>query len=362
MNNLDAVLELAIGLVLVWLILSATTMEMQNILERIFQWRADFLEKAILGMFQGDETYLKTFYSHPAIQELYRKGFLGRTKRPSYIPNEVFAEVIFDMFVNLGKTKAEAEENGVSVKSILAEVEKINKKNPKLGYTIRKLLPEFNGNEILSTAYAMESKAAELKYRAEHWFDQSMERASYWYKEKAQLAAFLIGLGFAVFVNVDTVAIAQQLWRDPTLRQSLVAQAQIAEENAAPASVLELEQEYKSINLPVGWVISDEPVSASCGILSVNNSKILVKQEGKCYEIANLPALNDFWGWAAKIFGLLLSAIAAMQGAPFWFDVLKKVLDVSGKSKNKEESAPPPPPPAPPVQPPAIPPSMEPVG
>jgi hypothetical protein len=359
MTNLDAVLELAIGLVLVWLILSATTMEMQNILERIFQWRADFLEEAILGMFQGNEAYLKEFYSHPAIQELYRKGFLGRTKRPSYIPNQVFAEVVFEMFVNLGQDKNQIDQDSVSVQNILAEVEKIGKNNPKLGYTLRKLMPNFNGNEILSKARSLEGKAAEIKYRAENWFDQSMERASYWYKEKAQLIAFLIGLGFAVFVNVDTVAIAQQLWRDPTLRQSLVAQAQIAEENAAPASVLELEQEYKNINLPVGWIIGDKKVAASCNFISLKDNKVIVKQGDGCYEVTNLPAINNFWGWIAKIFGLLLSGIAAMQGAPFWFDILKKILDISGKSKNKEE--PPLPPPPPPAQPPVTP-DLKPVG
>ena len=74
-----------------------------------------------------------------------------------------------------------------------------------------------------------------------------MKRASFWYKEKAQAIAFVFGFIIAILINVDTIAVAQQLWRDPTLRQSLVAQAQTIEENAEVVSVADLEDYYQEI-------------------------------------------------------------------------------------------------------------------
>ncbi len=393
MNNLDAILEVAIGLVFVWMILSAATMEAQNIIARLFQTRAKFLEKMLLDMFRGEKKYVTDFFNHPLIQELYRKGFLGRTKRPDYIPNPVFAEVALEIFVNLGleeeeietgsvsvkKLIGEAEEavNSVSVKTIIARVQKIasRKENPEFSHIIHHVFPNFNSNdtlskvhsyeieagnlqknakEIISEAKRYEKKAAKFKKNAEKWFDDSMVRASFWYKEKAQLTALVIGFILALALNVDTVAMAQQLWRDPTLRQSLVAKAQAQEASPEALSVSELEEEYKSINLPVGWEIEEilipdtestdvnsdgEPTLISeenCSLISWGND-LVINKEGKCYKVLGLPPKNDIWGLGAKAIGILLSAVAAMQGAPFWFEMLQKLLNISGKSKDDDK-------------------------
>ncbi len=50
---------------------------------------------------------------------------------------------------------------------------------------------------------------------------------------------------------------------------------------------------------------------------------------------ANVPA--DFNGWVLKFFGVLFSALAGMQGAPFWFDILQKLVSV-GESTRKEQA------------------------
>ena len=350
MNNLDAILEVAIGLVFVWMILSAATMEVQNIIARILQTRAKFLEEKILEMFHGDEGYVKEFYNHPAVQELYTKGFFGREKRPSYIPNAVFAEVAFEMLVNLGSGGKNNDD--ASVQDIINKIDAIYESNEKLGYAIRRVFPSLDGKEILSKSRSYEAKAAELKGNAEKWFDNTMTRASYWYKEKAQRTALFIGLALALFLNVDSVGVARQLWREPTLRQSLVAQAQAQETSPEPLSVSELQEEYQTINLPLGW--ETEPASISCSGTSLHNNELYISKNRECHKVLGLPAMNDFWGWGSKFIGLLLSAIAAMQGAPFWFDMLKKILDLGGKSSSAKEEPTPPPTQAPPQTPEAV--------
>ena len=351
MNNLDAILEVAIGLVFVWIILSAATMEAQNVFGRLFQTKAKFLRKMILEMFGGDEKYVEAFYEHPAIQELYRRGIFNRRKYPDYIPNPVFAEVALEIFVNLGIGEDERKD-GVSLQEIINRVDTIYKDNPILGYNLRRILPNFDGDEFIAKSRSIEKRAGEIKKGVESWFDASMIRASFWYKEKAQVIAFLLGLSIAFAINVDTVEIARQLWRDPTLRQTLVAQAEAIKPESEPISVVDLEGYYQDLHLPVGWT-SDRLETTSCSGISVQNDYLVVATEGGCYQVSSLPAFGDFWGWVVKLLGLTFSAFAAMQGAPFWFDMLRKLLDLKNGSKESgaEPPASPPVPVAPPVQP-----------
>jgi len=311
MNNLDAILEIAIGLVLTWLILSVATAEMQDIINSLLNRRAKFLEESILDMFRGEKGFVDEFYEHPAIKALYKKGFRGKLKKPDYIPNAVFAEVAFELFVNLGVEKNDIQEDDISVEKIISRVEEINKNNPELGYFVRRLMPDFEGAKTISKLKKTEAKAIELKTNAENWFDTAMTRASFLYKERAKLAAFIIGFGIALAFNVDSIHITQELWREPTLRQSLVAQAQVADVNSGPASVSDFEEYYEDLKIPVGWEAMPKDASS----------------------------------WFIKVLGLLISGLAAMQGAPFWFDMLKKILHLSGK-EGKSATPPASPPPA----------------
>jgi hypothetical protein len=38
----------------------------------------------------------------------------------------------------------------------------------------------------------------------------------------------------------------------------------------------------------------------------------------------NIP--TDANGWVSKIIGILLSGMAAAQGAPYWFDIMRKLV------------------------------------
>ena len=352
MNNLDAILEVAIGLVFSWLILSVATMEVQNIVGKLFNTRAKFLEQSILEMFRDEKDIVEEFYKHPAIKALYRKGTFGRLKKPDYIPNPIFAEAALDIFVNLGVDEENASDDRVSVQKIMNRIHLMDQDNPDLAYAIRRVLPNFDGSETFAKYQQAETKAVEFKINVENWFDTSMTSASFWYKEKAQTVAFIIGLVIALLVNIDTISITQQLWREPTIRQSLIAQAQVAEIDNDINSVAALEEKYEELALPVGWTTEPANSIAACGWLPGRNVQPGIMKAGQCHILTALPAMNDYWGWVAKFFGYIFSAVAAMQGAPFWFDMLKKILHVGGKS-NKDEVEPQPPaaqPPAPPVE------------
>ena len=53
-----------------------------------------------------------------------------------------------------------------------------------------------------------------------------MDRLTGAYKRRAQAIAFIIGFFLALLLNVDTINVANSLWREPTLRQAIIAQAE----------------------------------------------------------------------------------------------------------------------------------------
>jgi hypothetical protein len=124
--NLPLVIEIALGLVFIYLVLSLLTSEIQELIAILLQWRAEHLKKSIENLFTGsaidDPVYQKftdEFYASPLIQSLNQeaKGFLAvffrsiiqaltrtyylltRTRNvfdrqksaPSYIPAETFS-------------------------------------------------------------------------------------------------------------------------------------------------------------------------------------------------------------------------------------------------------------------------------
>jgi hypothetical protein len=51
------------------------------------------------------------------------------------------------------------------------------------------------------------------------------------------------------------------------------------------------------------------------------------------------PAQLSFWNdFCAPVLGLLVTALAAMLGAPFWFDVLNKVMVIRSTVKPHQKS------------------------
>ena len=45
-------------------------------------------------------------------------------------------------------------------------------------------------------------------------------------------------------------------------------------------------------------------------------------------------SLGDYSGWLFKLGGLLATGLAAAQGAPFWFDILKKIVNIRTSGVN----------------------------
>ncbi|HYW10993.1 MAG TPA: hypothetical protein VE871_03525, partial [Longimicrobium sp.] len=162
------------------------------------------------------------------------------------------------------------------------------------------------------------------------WFDSSMDRVSGWYKRRTQRVLFLIGLVVAVLLNIDSFGIAQFLYRDKPTRDALVAQAAAVSQQTdfvtQPRSVEQIRASIDSLRLPIGWARDST---------------------GEPYRVSPIGRhdvrRNETWGkWFADLLGAsggwLATAFAVSFGAPFWFDLLNKVMVVRSTVKPHEKS------------------------
>jgi hypothetical protein len=225
--------------------------------------------------------------------------------------------------------------------------------SPELNQTLSVLF--FNLEEF---AADKEKQIAAARGNLEGWFNNSMDRVSGVFKRYSQLVAVLLGVTMALFLNVDTISLAQYLWREPAVREILVTQASNyqppqGQMEANPREVAQqLTEQFGSLSLPVGWDIKVYGTSLQFfGGLAIYNSDCqLFPRENQFFGIpvfgSNVcitqPHTIDSTNILLKLFGLLITAGATAQGSPFWFDVLKKFVNLRGtgpKPVQKEASA-----------------------
>jgi len=143
--------------------------------------------------------------------------------------------------------------------------------------------------------------------------------------------------------NTDSIALAQQLWKEPQIRDALAQQAQMVvlnnpagAESISPNTLMtNWQAQVELTSLPVGWL--GAPVDAALLDMSGGRCTLSptllqdmygIQWGSRCYPLVNTPLLHDQLAWALKALGLFLTALASGQGAPFWFDVLKKIVNV----------------------------------
>jgi hypothetical protein len=108
----STILEVAIGLVLIYLLMSLIMTAVQEALSGLFKTRAEHLKRAVLELLQGDTALVTSFYEHPLVAALYRGTYQqaaqGRRWRgsdlPCYIPRDTFAMVLLDLARGQGGT------------------------------------------------------------------------------------------------------------------------------------------------------------------------------------------------------------------------------------------------------------------
>jgi len=228
----------------------------------------------------------------------------------------------------------------------------------------------------------------------EAWFNDAMDRVSGWYKRFAQKWMIIIGFGLAATFNVNTLKIVEVLSTSPNLAKAVASQAEsYAHSNARPLSAEEAaaaqsaadarrvaarkalaeatekkdekaiaaaQKELDAANedvtdvkfraavarlsetgIPVGW--SREQLEA-LGL--ADRSWTLGKILHAAFDVSNwwrnFGRLTHWLSVHFAVVGALLSgwfltALAGSLGAPFWFDMLNRIVNIRSAGKAPEE-------------------------
>jgi hypothetical protein len=180
----------------------------------------------------------------------------------------------------------------------------------------------------------------------EKWYDEAMARVTGWYKRYSQTIALVLALIVALALNADTFEIGRALYRDPSLRTSIVAMAQDAVKKGNPVTQAASNRDQKkdidsiksmdagikkmeTLNLPLGWDQWFE-----------NNKDELIKNNisDANGDIKNYKKLVRFS--LPTLFGILFTALMVSLGSNFWFDLLNKLVNLRNagqKPLTKEE-------------------------
>jgi len=297
----------------------------------------------------------------------------GNAKLTSISPDS-FAEALLDCITSAAASKGKSKAADQLFDSIKKGIEQIVNKEVR--------------NVLLNLLNKASSEEKELKKRVEEavqvvekWYENSMGKLSAWYRKKSKQLIFVTALVLVVTYNVDSIMIVKMLSQDPAIRTTVLFEAEklssqqqdymkyrsepkklapaavsveaapgtastetgtapstetgtapstepstetTAENESTPGNagkelmtteklfeeVEQLKAQLRASSLPLGWVKRDESSKTT-----VTDPRVV-------------PVRDDYLGWIYKIIGLMISLMAISIGAPFWFDILKKMLDL----------------------------------
>jgi len=304
------ILDVAIGIVFVFVLVSLICSAIREGLEGLLKTRATHLEQGIRQLLhdKAGSGVARQVFEHPLVFSLFSgpykptatSGWTALTSGgdlPSYIPSRNFALALMDIAARGPATGSNSSGDQSPVLSL--DAVRANIRNIPDPAVQRALLV------AIDTAQNDLDKAIA---NVEAWYDSGMDRVSGWYKRSTQLILFLVGLFVAIALNVNTIAIADFLYHQKAARETLVAQAQNAagDPQYLDRKYQQVRTDLNALQLPIGWTDTSSE-----------------KTGGQ---------------WLEALAGWLVTAFAATLGAPFWFDLLNKVMVIRSTVKPHEKS------------------------
>ncbi len=355
-----AALDVVIGLVFIYLLYSLLASILQELLATQLAFRSKMLVKAIVRMLEDakpetgnpltdrlkgywmlftrssplrNQPFSKVFFEHPLMKYMGEDRFYSK---PSYLSAGNFSRILVDLLQ--GSAAADSTSLSHTLKEGRVIIPNASESPVQIpGDTV------FFLQTLLSEAKGNPEKFRQL---VEQWYNDTMERVTGWYRRYTRFILFLIGLGIAVAFNVDSIRMAENLSRDPALREQMVQAANTyLEKNRQLTPAL---QEMEKMNdtgkmyqqQKAAWetahLQTDTLLRASRKLMETDlkNAQSLMGFGYDCHHPALLHvffflypdvSFTGFIGW-------LLTALAISLGAPFWFDLLNKLMRIRGKS------------------------------
>ena len=332
--SLDAsqALDVAIGLVLLFALLSVVCSGLNEAIATVLSWRSEFLERGLRSMLAEDLPgkrpeglpTVEEISEHPLIRGAVEKPTTGapppehptrwdrfqdklpfklrarlpkRRAFPSYLDPRTFSLVMVDTL-----TGGEAVPPG-DEKASRDMLEKVRNRAADV--------PGPVGKALRTLADDAAGDLGRFRENIERWFDNTMTQVSGWYKRKVNVSLWVIAALVTLAFNADALQVGRSLWQDDAVRASVVASAQkqVEETDRSAENLAEGVSDVKALGVPLGW----------------------------SFEQADPRWPDNFLEFVGKFFGLLVTVVALSMGSAFWFDLLGRVSRMRGAAKPERD-------------------------
>ncbi len=223
----NAILEVVLGLALVYLVLALLVSKLQEVLAgQVFRGRPKYLHKLVREATGHDENLKQAIFKNPMVFALSlgdaaaseKQGKVAQTTGPSSIPPELFARVLL---IELNDDKKGGHPAGRYATPTAFVSDRAPGSGAASGMgdarTWRTLRGLLTGREVDWPGFEAEIA---------RWFSHIGDRSEGWYQRRSQNWSLGLSFALAALLNVDSFFIADRLSSDPDLRRSLASLAE----------------------------------------------------------------------------------------------------------------------------------------
>lgn len=235
-----------------------------------------------------NKNFAHLLYQHPGIDLLRKDG----KDLPSYIDPRAFAQTLVEVIA------AEATIISYVQDPATLQMTAFIDKDSDLYVAFGKGLKTLRHSELrrmLSDFCEHASNRDQLVNEIAAWYANYMDRVTGWYKRSTRRLVLLVAFAVTVLLNLNFLKMASSVYRQAVQTTALRSASD------APAE------------LPLGWSFDTTRTNGrSAATDFFAHAFDSIRNDGYAYTL---------WGW-------LFSIIILSVGAPFWFDLLKKIVNV----------------------------------
>lgn len=288
--SIPPIVDITIGLVLVYLVLSLLSTSINEAIAGFLRLRGKVLFHEI-NKILDDAQVRDGFWASGLMRSFSRPStaqHISAKTAPSYVEAHMFSKALVSTLAKTGDAK------GQKPSELLQGLGK--------GTGLEDVLKQI--------ALDADNKLELFHSGIEAWFNAVMDRASGVYKRHLTVVSGLSAALIVVMADADTLEISKSIWQDDALRQAVVEKAQAVLSNATVSET---------------GAVPTVDATALSNTFSTLMPHPLGWSGNGCMTTACLGDY-DFQDWLAKVFGWILSTLAVMLGAPFWFDRLQQLV------------------------------------
>ena len=350
-----AILDIVIALSFTYFILSMMVSSINEAVSNARNYRGNLLRNTLLNLFyeKGTTTNTKKTTNKSASQ----KTTSGKIKQEPETENawqECLEHILDSPFIDSVRKKAKEFPSYIPPENFTLAMldflkEQVKDKDGKYDENnfLQQLKGKLENNEIelirgkfktklLTLIDKSQNSLDKFKDEIEGFYNKSTEQLGSWYKRKLKFILFGYGVALAIIFNVDTFHMGKVLWQKPSEATAFVEQienykakkkdttmtaADSTLQQIANETIKDINENYGTLKpLPVGWNVKEAaPFARVIGLKS--------KKE-KAAKKFQMTIGDAFFGILSKFLGWFVTAAAVSLGAPFWYDVFNKLLNL----------------------------------